>query len=153
MTIPGRRAADRLLGLCLLGLAAFVAAQALRLEVPFSYDPVGPKAFPLGLAILLAGLSLVLVVKPGDNGHWPHGALGLKLLAVLGVLLVYATLFTRLGYIATSLLAITLLARLFAAAWGKALLTGVLMAVGSYFLFTRGLGISLPHGLWLSALA
>lgn len=153
MTVPGRRVADRLLGLCLLGLAAFVAVQALQLEVPFSYDPVGPKAFPLGLAILLAGLSLVLVVKPGDNGHWPHGALSLKLLAVLGVLLVYATLFTRLGYIATSLLAITLLARLFAAAWGKALLTGALMAVGSYFLFTRGLGISLPHGLWLSALA
>ncbi|EPC02763.1 tricarboxylic transport membrane protein [Litchfieldella anticariensis FP35 = DSM 16096] len=145
-------AADRWLGVFLIGLAAFVAVQALRLEVPFSYDPVGPKAFPLGLAILLAALSLVLVFKPGANGHWPDRALAVKLLAVLGVLLVYALLFTRLGFVATSLLAIVALARIFAASWGKALLTGVLMAMGSYFLFTHGLGISLPNGYWLEGL-
>ncbi|MFC3284440.1 tripartite tricarboxylate transporter TctB family protein [Litchfieldella rifensis] len=145
-------AADRWLGVFLIGLAAFVAVQALRLEVPFSYDPVGPKAFPLILAILLAALSLVLVFKPGANGHWPDRALAVKLLAVLGVLLVYALLFTRLGFAATSLLAIVALARIFAASWGKALLTGVLMAMGSYFLFTHGLGISLPSGHWLSSL-
>ena len=52
-------AADRILSLLLLGLAAFVAVQAMQLEVPFSYDPVGPRAFPLGLAILLAALASV----------------------------------------------------------------------------------------------
>ncbi|GGY07932.1 membrane protein [Litchfieldella qijiaojingensis] len=145
-------AADRWLGVFLIGLAAFVAVQAVRLEVPFSYDPVGPKAFPLILSLLLAALSLVLVFKPGANGHWPNRALAVKLLAVLGVLLLYALLFTRLGFVAMSLLAITALARIFAASWGKALLTGVLMAMGSYFLFTHGLGISLPGGYWLDGL-
>ncbi|MCK0746290.1 tripartite tricarboxylate transporter TctB family protein [Chromohalobacter nigrandesensis] len=145
-------AADRLLGIVLIGLAAFVAVQAINLEVPFSYDPVGPKAFPLGLAILLAALASVLVVKPGTNEAWPGRQLGMKLLLVLATLLVYALLFTKLGFIITSLLAVTSLARIFGTSWGKALLTGVLMAVVSYFLFAHALGISLPSGYWLEPL-
>ena len=144
--------ADRLLGLVLIGLAAFVAVQAINLEVPFSYEPVGPRAFPLGLSILLAGLSLVLVVKPGADGHWPHKALTLRLLLVLGLLLAYAMLFTRLGFIPTSLLVVAALARLFGASGVKALITGVLLSAGSYVLFTEGLGIALPTGTWLAAL-
>ncbi|TLF46128.1 tripartite tricarboxylate transporter TctB family protein [Halomonas urmiana] len=144
--------ADRLLGIALIGLAAFVAVQAINLEVPFSYEPVGPRAFPLGLAILLAGLSLPLVFKPGADGHWPHKALTLRLLLVLGLLLAYAMLFTRLGFIPTSLLVVAALARLFGASNGKALITGVLLSAGSYVLFTEGLGIALPTGTWLAAL-
>lgn len=145
-------AADRLLGIVLIGLAAFVAVQAMQLEVPFSYDPVGPRAFPLGLAIILAVLSCVLIVKPGSNEAWPGRQLGMKLLLVLATLLVYALLFTKLGFIITSLLAVTSLARIFGAAWGKALLTGALMAVVSYFLFAHALGISLPSGYWVEPL-
>ncbi|MDN3557516.1 tripartite tricarboxylate transporter TctB family protein [Halomonas maura] len=145
-----RIAADRLLGLALIGLAAFIAVQSLQLEVPFSYEPVGPKAFPLGLAALLAGLALVLVFKPGEDGHWPHPALALRLLVVLGLLLAYALLFTRLGFVPASFLVVATLARLFDASWPKALLTGALMATGSYFLFTEALGIALPTGTWLA---
>ncbi|SFT62876.1 tripartite tricarboxylate transporter TctB family protein [Halomonas saccharevitans] len=144
--------ADRLLGLVLIGLAAFVAVQAINLEVPFSYEPVGPRAFPLGLSILLAGLSLPLVFKPGADGEWPHKALAIRLLLVLGLLLAYAMLFTGLGFIPTSLLVVAALARLFGASGGKALITGVLLSAGSYVLFTEGLGIALPTGTWLAAL-
>lgn len=145
-------AADRLLGLALIGLAAFVAVQAINLEVPFNYEPVGPRAFPLGLSILLVALSLVLVFKPGSDGQWPHKALALKLLLVLGLLVVYTMLFTRLGFIPTTFIVVTVLAWLFGATWGKALITGAVMAVGSYLLFTEALGIGLPTGYWLSAI-
>ncbi|MDX1466714.1 MAG: tripartite tricarboxylate transporter TctB family protein [Halomonas sp.] len=152
MSQVAKPVADRLLGIVLIGLAAFVAVQAINLEVPFSYEPVGPRAFPLGLSILLAGLSLPLVVRPGADGHWPHKALALRLLLVLGLLLAYAMLFTRLGFIPTSLLVVAALARLFGASVGKALITGVLLSAGSYVLFTEGLGIALPAGTWLAAL-
>lgn len=142
-------AADRILGLALIGLAAFAAAQAANLQIPFSYEPVGPKAFPIVLSVVLAALSLVLVFRPGENGHWPDKALALKLLAVLGVLLVYALLFTRLGFIVTTFFAVLALARLFEASWFKALIAAVLMSLGSFYLFTQGLGISLPGGYWL----
>ncbi|WP_458525647.1 tripartite tricarboxylate transporter TctB family protein [Onishia taeanensis] len=144
--------ADRLLGIVLIGLAAFVAVQAIQLEVPFSYEPVGPRAFPLGLSILLAGLALVLVFKPGADGHWPSRALTIRLLLVLGLLLAYAMLFTRLGFVPTSLMVVAALARLFDATWIKALITGVLMSACSYVLFTEGLGIALPTGTWLAAI-
>ncbi|MCD6009143.1 tripartite tricarboxylate transporter TctB family protein [Halomonas sp. IOP_31] len=146
-------AADRILGLALIGLAAFAAVQAANLQIPFSYEPVGPKVFPIGLSMMLAALSLVLVFRPGENGHWPDKALMLKLLAVLGALVIYALLFTQLGFFGSTLLVVLVLARLFEATWLKALLAAVLMALGSYFLFTQGLGISLPRGYWLSDFA
>ncbi|MCW4150347.1 tripartite tricarboxylate transporter TctB family protein [Vreelandella janggokensis] len=139
-------AADRVLGIALIGLAAFIAVQAVQLEIPFSYEPVGPKAFPLGLSILLTLLSLVMILRPGDNGSWPHKTLALRLLLVLVLLLVYAVLFRQLGFIVSSMLVVTALARLFDATWGKALITGIIMSIVGYFLFTAALGISLPSG-------
>ncbi|HDZ39683.1 MAG TPA: tripartite tricarboxylate transporter TctB family protein [Marinobacter sp.] len=144
-----RIAADRILGLALIGLAALAAFNASQFEVMFSYEPVGPKAFPILLAAILAGLSLVLVFRPGENGEWPDKHVALRLLAVLAVLLVYAMLFTRLGFLITTVVTVLFLARLFEAPWKKAWLAGVLMSVGSYYLFTLGLGISLPTGYWL----
>ncbi|ROT95787.1 tripartite tricarboxylate transporter TctB family protein [Marinobacter sp. R17] len=142
-------AADRVLGIALIGLAAFAAFKATQFQVTFSYEPVGPKAFPILLSVVLTALSLVLIFRPGEDGEWPDKLVALKLAAVLLVLLVYALLFTRLGYLVTTFLAVLSLARLFEASWPKALLAAVLMALGSYYLFTLGLGISLPGGQWL----
>ncbi|ODC02243.1 tricarboxylic transporter [Terasakiispira papahanaumokuakeensis] len=147
------RAADRILGIALLGLAAFVAVQAQSFYVPFSYDPVGPKAFPVGLAIILALLSLVLILRPGPNGQWPSAATCCRLVGVLVIMGVYALLFTRLGYTLSTGLAILCLARSFGASWVKALVTAVVMAVVTYFLFSDVLEISLPSGQWLTALS
>lgn len=143
-------AADRILGLALIGLAAFAAFNATQFQVTFSYEPVGPKAFPLLLSFILAVLSLVLVFRPGDNGEWPEPRLAVKLLAVLLVLLVYAFLFTRLGFVVTTFFAVVVLARLFEATWIKAVIFGVLLALACHYLFTLGLGISLPVGHWLA---
>lgn len=143
-------AADRVLGFALIGLAAFFAVQAANLHIPISYEPVGPKAFPIVLSIVLALLSLVLVFRPGENGHFPDKPLIVKLLAVLGVLVIYALLFTQLGFIITTFFAVLALTMLFEATWRKALIASVVMAIGSYYLFTQGLGISLPSGYWLA---
>lgn len=141
--------ADRILGIALMGLAAFAAYQAWNLQVLFSYEPVGPKAFPLVLSGILALLALVLIVRPGEGGEWPDRGLWLRILGVLGVLFLYALLFSRLGYTVTSFLAVVALARLFGASVPKAVVAGVLMAAGSYVLFTSGLGIALPAGSWI----
>lgn len=145
-------AADRILGIALLGLAAFIAVQAMQLHVPFSYDPLGPKAFPIGLSALLAVFSLVLLFRPGANGEWPRGVLILKILAVLGALLVYALIFTRLGYLPATAAVVLVLSRIFGAPWGKAAISAVLVALGSYLLFTQAMGILLPSSDWLAAL-
>ncbi|GHB31952.1 tripartite tricarboxylate transporter TctB family protein [Salinicola rhizosphaerae] len=145
-------AADRILSLLLLGLAAFIAVQAWHLDVPFSYDPVGPKAFPLILSALLAILAVVLFVRPGPSGQWPSGALLLRLLFTLVLLFVYAALFVDLGFLATTAIVSVAIAWLFGATPLKALIGGVLLAAGSYLLFTYALGISLPTGSWIEPL-
>ncbi|WP_176502988.1 tripartite tricarboxylate transporter TctB family protein [Cobetia sp. 5-11-6-3] len=145
-----RLAADRILGFALMGLAAFIVAQSLNIEVPFAYDPVGPKAFPIGLSILMAIFSLVLILRPGPEGDWPSASVMLQLGLVMVILIAFAFFFVRLGYPITAVVAITAIARLFGARWRAACVTGVLMAGASYVLFTAVLEISLPTGLWFS---
>ncbi|MFP8964958.1 tripartite tricarboxylate transporter TctB family protein [Pokkaliibacter sp. CJK22405] len=146
-------AADRVLSLLLLGLAAFIAVQAHQLDVPFSYDPVGPKAFPMLLAGILAFLSVILFFRPGPGQSWPTGALLLRLVSVLVLLGLYAWFFTSAGYLITTAVTVAVLAWLFEAGTVKALITGPLMSIGSYLLFTYALGITLPWGDWLTSVA
>lgn len=145
-------AADRILGIALLGLAAFIAARVMQLEVPISYDPLGPKAFPVALSALLALLSLHLIMRPQPSAEWPRGVLLLKMLAVLGSLWVCAMLFTRIGYLPSVAFVILALSRLYGAAWGKAIIGSVLMTIGSYFLFSTAMEIPLPPNGWLAGL-
>ncbi|RKQ97010.1 putative tricarboxylic transport membrane protein [Kushneria sinocarnis] len=140
------RAADRMLGLILMAVAAAYAVSAARLEVPFAYDPLGPKAFPFGLSALLAVLAVVLLVRPAPGGRWPTGMLLLKVVATLAVLALYGMLFSVLGYVLASALAVLALAWLFDAGIGKACMAAIGMSLGSYVLFTYGMDISLPVG-------
>ncbi|WP_106475727.1 tripartite tricarboxylate transporter TctB family protein [Phytohalomonas tamaricis] len=147
------RLGDRLLGMILLVLAAVYAASTTQMEVPFSYDPLGPKGFPFVLAALLVVLAVVLLLRPALGEPWPRGVLlakrGVllaKVVAVLVVLTLYALAFSSLGYLLSSALAIFALAWLFNAGSLKALVCAVAMALGSYALFVYALDISLPVG-------
>lgn len=142
--------ADRGVGLVLLALALFVAWGAWQMQVPFAYDPLGPTAFPLGVAALLAVLSLVLMIRPGSVSGLPRGTTALKLTGVLAILALYGVMFTRLGYLVSSVIAMAVLARVFGASWLKAGVAGVVLALGSYGVFVYGLNIVLPSGIWWS---
>ena len=48
---------NRLLGGALLAVAGGAAALMLRLDVPFAADPVGPRAFPIVVAAVLAEMA------------------------------------------------------------------------------------------------
>ncbi|TCK16459.1 tripartite tricarboxylate transporter TctB family protein [Marinobacterium mangrovicola] len=146
-------AADRVLSVLLLGLAAFIAVQANQLDVPFSYDPVGPKAFPMLLSGILGLLSVILFFRPGPGGSWPRGPLLLRLIGVLVLLGLYAWFFTLAGYLITTAITAAVLAWLFNSGPVKAVISGILLSIGSYLLFTYALGITLPWGAWLTSAA
>ena len=44
---------DRTLGIAALALAAFMTWAGWDIEAPFAYEPVGPRAFPLLLALII----------------------------------------------------------------------------------------------------
>ncbi|SPU48671.1 Tripartite tricarboxylate transporter TctB family [Bordetella trematum] len=56
---------DRLLGILALVLAAFITWAGWDLEAPFAYEPVGPRAFPMLIALIIGLCGLRLAIKGG----------------------------------------------------------------------------------------
>ncbi len=140
---------DRIFAGLLLVLAIGFGAMALAMHVPFAYDPLGPTAFPLILSGALGVMSITLMLRPAAGTGLPGGRVGAQLVGVLVVLIAYAALFARAGYLASTVVAMIVLARIFGATWIKAIVSGVLLTAVSYLLFVQALGIVLPVGSWL----
>jgi len=143
---------DRLLGIVALLIAAFLTWYGYDLEAPFSYEPVGPKAFPLLLALVIALCGVRLVLKGGGNVPANPPGANLRIAVMVGVLLAYGYFFQTLGFIvATSLMCLTI-GRMFGGSWTKTLIGSVLLSIGLFLLFDRVMDVVLPAGIlggWL----
>ncbi len=140
---------DRILGLACMLLAAAMAAAARHYVADISYEPMGPRAFPLLLAALLgiAGLWLAIKPSPGATGY---RGLPLKQVAVvLGAVFVYAFAFETLGFtLATTLVAVPV-GMAFGGQPLKCLAAGAALGVGAFYMFDRLLDVVLPMS-WLA---
>ncbi|MEF7614170.1 tripartite tricarboxylate transporter TctB family protein [Aquincola sp. MAHUQ-54] len=142
---------DRLLGAACLVAAACMAWAAQGYAAAISYEPVGPRAFPLLLAALLAAGGAWLVCKPSpDRGQYAQ--LPLRLLGLcVGAVFLYAAAFETLGFpLATALMAVPV-GMAFGGSALKSLAAGAGLGVGGYFMFDRLLDVVLPAG-WLAPL-
>lgn len=138
---------DRVLGIAALIFAALIFAFGYDLEPPFSYEPVGPKAFPLLLALIIALCGVRLVIKGGGEVEAnPKGA-NFRIVLMVVYLAAYAFVFQWLGFIIATTLMVTFVGRLFQATWRQALIGGIIMSIGLYFLFDKGLDVVLPLGI------
>ncbi|MCB1885857.1 MAG: tripartite tricarboxylate transporter TctB family protein [Geminicoccaceae bacterium] len=137
---------DRVFAVVLLLLAAGYAWVAWQIEVPFQYEPLGPKPWPLLLAALLAVCALVVLVRPGREPGWPRGVEMRRSLLLLLLLVLYALLFQPLGYMITTFVVCAGLAFMLGAGLLYALGFGLLVAVPGFFLFTDVLKLNLPWG-------
>lgn len=168
--------ANRIVGiLCLVtGAAMAWAARAYSAEI--SYEPVGPRAFPMLLAgiIALIGVWLVIVgdrraVAPAAATHAAAQGQALpatgaaeaqtataaiaprtNLLAVAVcavAVLIYGALFQPLGFVlATTLMAMPV-SKAFGGTLKGGLIGGLVMGFGFYFLFDKVLDVILPTGV------
>ena len=142
---------DRLLGGVCMAAAAGMAWFAKDYAAPIAYEPVGPRAFPLLLATLMAIGGGWLIVRPRLRGPLLRGVrlgpLGLAAAATV----VYAVLFQWLGFpLATALMAVPV-GMAFGGDWKRTLAGGAGLGLGLYLLFDKLLDVVLPTGL-LSAL-
>lgn len=130
---------------CILGFFAW------GYSAPFSYEPVGPKSFPLLLLLLIAFGCVHLLLKPTGDMQGDELPLNrevmVKALVFLGLMSGYAALFETLGFIPASVLLGIGMARLYGGPWLHSLLGGVALAFGLYLLFDRALAVPLPLGL------
>jgi putative tricarboxylic transport membrane protein len=154
--------ADRIILTCTLVLAGvyfWATAQIPTLELG---DPLGPKAFPrmLGVGLLLgAAMLLAEIIRNSakakisaekgdastepkwDKHHWL--VVGIAVWTAL-----YIGTFEVLGFIiSTALYLLALTVAFNRNRWLMNVLTSVLFAVISYFMFTKLLGVNLPPGI------
>jgi len=138
---------DRILGAACLVAGAGMAWAAHGYVAPISYEPVGPRAFPLLLAGLMALAGVWLIARPGPQGFGlgreHFRTIGLAVAAVFG----YAALFEMLGFpLATAAMALPV-GMAFGGSWKQSLAGGVAMGIALYLLFDKLLDVVLPTGL------
>ena len=144
--------AQRIFASALLLVCAGLAAMAWPYQAAFSYEPVGPRAFPL-LMLALMGLGLVyMIVRPSPVVHSEDDPkLDRETLTKIGLcivlLLIFAGTFEPLGFILSSILVGIPLARLYGGRWLPSSVIISLMSVGLYLLFDKAMDVPLPLGL------
>ena len=138
---------DRLLGAVCVVAAAGMAWAAQDYAAAISYEPVGPRAFPLLLAALMAIAGGWLVIKPTlAGGSFSFAKIKPIAFCALTVL-IYAVLFQTLGFtVATALMAVPV-GMAFGGTWLQSLAGGVGLGLGLYLLFDKLLDVVLPTGV------
>ncbi|MFI9838650.1 tripartite tricarboxylate transporter TctB family protein [Nonomuraea sp. NPDC051941] len=152
---------QRIVSLGFLAAAVVVLAQAFAIPQGEGYQAVGPRAFPLLVGVGLAVVSVIGVVqafRPGtrepapattdaggevaEKPHWP------SVLLLIGSLAAYAILLVPAGYWQATTAFFVAVARVLGSRrLVRDVLVGLALALATYFLFDRLLGISLPPGL------
>lgn len=142
---------DRVFGIFLLCLGLFVIYGGFSMEVPFSYDPLGPKAFPIFLGVLLSALSLVIIAKP-EKSHFPQQNIQLKTVLIVVLLVLYSLSFNLLGFLLSTALLVFFISRIFKGTTQQALGSAIGVSLSVYVLFGILLDVALPMGKIFSSL-
>jgi putative tricarboxylic transport membrane protein len=140
---------DRLFAGAWLVVTALIAWVTGTIEVPFSYEPIGPRAFPWLLCILMAGAALRMIMRPDPEPAWPHGPLLGKTAVVIAALVGYAFAFEPLGFPLATFGATLAIGRTFGGSWRGCAIAGAVMGLGFWYFFDRMLEVTVPLGmLW-----
>lgn len=143
---------DRLLGILAIAFGAFLLWFGHDLEAPFSYEPVGPRAFPMLIATVITLCGVWLVVKGGNAVEGNSANVNWRIFLMIVMVGAYAMLFQTLGFIVATALVTAAVGRLFGGAWVKVVLAGVAVGIGFFLLFDKVFEVVLPTGIlgaWL----
>jgi len=133
------------LALCLGGMV-----MAWQIQSEYSYEPVGPRPFPMAILGLMAICALLMLFRKPDTIQWPAAGTLKRLVALALMMMLYGWLFETLGFaICTTLLTFGI-GLLFGARWWAAALAGLVMGSSLFYAFDRLLEVTLPVGSWLS---
>jgi putative tricarboxylic transport membrane protein len=143
-----RKTGDIVVGLCFLAIGIAFMAGSVRLKIGVPTEPQ-PGFFPFFDGIILIVLSAIFLLQVwrGRAGDSPaFGKVGGLAFVVLTLILYVAALET-LGYIITTAILSAVVLRVMETKPMVLVLTSLILAVVSYLLFDRLLGVTLPPGL------
>ncbi len=137
----------RVFSVVLLLLCSFLIYKGLGIRVEYSYEPLGPKPFPIiALALIALGAVSLFFFFEKTEVEWPNLALAKKIILLIASLFLFAFLFEYWGFVLSSMIFIFLSSLIFRAKWLYALIFAVLASVLLYYLFDDLMQITLPLG-------
>lgn len=143
-------AIGRIVVLCLLVLAVVYGLAASVIEYSFASDPLGPRVFPVALAIVLGILVLWELLVSGPAEEFPFGLLLARILALPVLMAGAVALFEPAGFIPSVFVLTSGSALIFGATVVKALIGAVVQVALWWFVFSFLLEVYLPAGALLA---
>jgi putative tricarboxylic transport membrane protein len=138
---------DRVLGVLAIALGAFLFWHGHDLEAPFSYEPIGPRAFPMLVATVITLCGVYLAIKGGNPVASNGAGANWRIALMVVVIAAYALLFQTLGFILATALVTIAIGRLFGGRWSRVVPAGLGVGLGFFLLFDRVFEVVLPTGV------
>lgn len=123
---------------------------AWQIHSEYSYEPVGPRPFPVGIIGLMLLCSVLLLLRRPDVVAWPGRLVLQRLLTMVVVLMLYAWGFEWLGFPLATALLTAVIGLLFGATLRATVVAGAVMGIALWYAFDTLLDVTLPLGVWLS---
>lgn len=137
---------DRILGSTFVFLAVFFIWAAFQIELSFISDPVGPRTFPIIIAVVTGLCGLIILLRPDPEPIWPALPRLLEIGAAIAVFVAYAQLLPELGFVICTAFAAGFLSWRLGASPIAASVAGIAISLGIYAIFHLVLGLSLARG-------
>ena len=142
---------DRLFGVFLLFLGIYFIWGGNQLVVPFSYDPLGPKFFPIAAGVILSILAVFTIIN-AKKVSFPASNTMLKTGFIVILLLIYQLTFDVLGFLLSTGILVFFISRIFAGKPLQALSAAVGISITVYIIFNTLLEVPLPVGTIFTSL-
>ncbi len=134
---------DRIFGAVVTLVALAYVASATQIQTSFLADPVGPRTFPILVGSVAAFCGILVAFKPDPDPTWPVlRTMGALVLAVV-VLVGYAYALKPLGFLIPTAITAAILSYQINPNPKRAVLAGVGLSVGLFFIFKFALGLGL----------
>lgn len=131
-------------------LAVLVLSSSIQsIGLGNNFDP-GPKAFPIGLSLLLAAGGAFEFVrrKPSEPKEVPATGEEKSVLLLLGAFAVYVILLPWLGFATSTLIMATTMMMILGNPWWRALSLSLVLLTIIYVLFVQFFRVQLPGGVF-----
>jgi putative tricarboxylic transport membrane protein len=137
---------DRIFASICIALAVLMGWGATIIEESFIQDPLGPKAFPLVIAVVLAACGVAMFLRPDEDPVWPHRRKQIQLLWTIGAMILYVQFLPVVGFLVATAIGAGFLSWQLGASVKQACWGGFSISVGIYVVFKLILGLSLARG-------
>ncbi len=136
-------ASDRVFGVVVTMVALAYIASATQIQASFLADPVGPKAFPILIGAVAAISGIIVALRPDEDPKWPELRTFGALIIAIVVLVGYAYALKPMGFLIPTAITATILSWQINPRTGPAIVAGLGLSLGLFFVFKYALGLGL----------